>query len=165
MKLAERHRINPRKKKEEKEPENEEGSTKSSSVRLRRKGCSDEPAVHYISKSVYSDSSSPSNESAEEFLKRINDEFSLKVNNDADDILSEIFKRGWKVPHIELAIGRTYLIRFFRAVGGNRSRTIQKKDKSIKKLLLRALEHVLKEEEGRYNRRMGRASRHKKDIK
>ena len=67
MKLAERHRLNPRKKKEkskEKLP---------SSIRLRRKGGSDEPSVLYISKGVYVDSSSPSDESAEDFLKRIND--------------------------------------------------------------------------------------------
>ena len=162
MKLAERHRLNPRKKKE-KEKESEKG-TSPSSVKLRRKGSTENTAVLYLNKSVYADSASSSDESAESFLKRINDEYSLNMENDADLLLAEIFKRGWKVRHIELSIGRMYLIRFFRDVGGDKSRAIHKKDKSIKKLLLRALEHILQEESGRYSLRMRRQQRSRKDL-
>jgi len=158
LKLADRHRINPKKKKEEKE-ETPAVPEKLSSVKLRRKGDSCDPPVHYISKSVYSDVSTSSSESAEDFLSRINKSFSLKVKNDADAILSEIFKRGWKVSHIEPAIGRTFLIRFNRDVGGQKSRTVQKKDSSLKKLLLRALEYILREETDRYSSRMQRVGR------
>ena len=42
-------------------------------------------------------------------------------------MLGEIFKRGWKVRHIELSIGRTYLIKFFRDVGEDKSRIVQRK--------------------------------------
>jgi hypothetical protein len=160
LKLADRHRINPKKKKKE---DTSDGGISSvvppSSPKLRRKGCPDEPSVHYISKSVYSDDSSPHEESAEDFIGRINEFFSLKIKNDADSILEEIFKRGWKVSHIEPVIGRTFLIRFNRGVGGQKSRTIQKKDRSLKKLLLRALEYILREETGRYSSRMRRAGR------
>ena len=160
MKLAERHRLTPRKKKKEEDVTQEEvAETKPKSVKLRRKGSSSDPSVHYISKSVYSDRSTSSDESAEDFLKRINEEFSLKVVDDADEILGEIFKRGWKVPHIELSIGRLYLIRFFRDVGGNKSRPVQKKDKSLKKLLLKALDYILREENDRYKNRMDKARR------
>ncbi len=158
LKLADRHRINPKKKKREEE-EDTPSPSRPSSVKLRRKGGNCEPPVHYISKSVYADVSTPSDESAEDFLSRINESFSLKVKNDADAILSEIFKRGWKVSHIEPAIGRTFLIRFNRDVGGQKSRTVQKKDSSLKKLLLRALEYILREETDRYSSRMRRAGR------
>ena len=158
MKLAERHRLNPRKKKEKPKEE------RPSSVRLRRKGGSEEPSVLYISKGVYADSSSPSDESAEDFLKRINDKHSLRIVDDADAFLGEIFKRGWKVRHIELSIGRTYLIRFFRDIGEDKSRAVLKKDKSLKKLLLRALEHILEEERGRYHLRMKKVKRREKST-
>ena len=157
MKLAERHRLNPRKKKEPKKE-------RPSSIKLRRKGATEDPSVLYINKSVYSDSASPADESAEDFLKRINGKHSLKIIDDADAMLGEIFKRGWKVRHIELSIGRTYLIRFFRDIGEDKSRVTIKKDKSLKKLLLRAIEHILDEERGRYELRMKKANRRQKST-
>jgi hypothetical protein len=145
LRLAERHRLTPRKKKK-----------RPSSVKLRRKSDGGEPTVLYISKSTYSESSIPKNESSEEMLGRINESFSLKIKDDLDQILSEIFKRGWKVPFIELSSGRRHVIRFYREVGGVKSRPMSKKDESLKKVLLKALEHVLYHESNRYNDRMGK---------
>ena len=153
MRLAERHRINPRKKKEIKPKRNP-------SVKLRRKNEDSEPSVLYMNRSTFQEPSFNKDESYENMLERINSEYSLKVKSDPDSILSEIFKRGWKVPHIELSMGRTYVIRFFREVGGKKSRTIHKKDESLKKLLLKALEYILVQESNRYNKRMDSIRRH-----
>jgi hypothetical protein len=156
MRLAERHRLNPRKKKEE--PKKEEPK-KDPSVKLRRGGRDVGAPVVYINKGVYDAPSHAEEESSEDLLNRLNSSFGLKLEDDADKLLVEIFKRGWKVLGFDLASGRTYGIRFNRSVGEQKSRTFVKKAESLKKLLLLALEQVLNHEESRYKNRMDKIRR------
>ena len=149
MRLAERHRINPKKPKETKAP---------STVRIRKGGKEKALDVLYMNKGVYEGKSSQK-DSVEDLIEKLNSEFNLKLKNDADSILLEIFKRGWKVNSIELGAERTYRVRFHRDVGGEKSRGYVKKAESIKKLLLLTLEHILNHENGRYEQRMNRLRR------
>jgi hypothetical protein len=152
MRLAERHRINPRKKKEVKKE-------RDPSVKLRRKGAQKDCDVLYINKGIYDAPSPTKNESSTKLVERLNSSFGLKLEEDADKLLTEIFKRGWKVSGLDLVSDRTYGIRFHRSVGDDKSRTFVKKADSIKKLLLMALEHVLNHEDSRYNKRMSKLRR------
>ena len=153
MRLAARHRINP--KKETEEPII---PLKSSSV-IRRPKQERESSVLYINKGVYEAPSFNKKESFEELLSKLNSNFNLKLEDDADSLLLEIFRRGWKVNGLELGVGRTYGIRFHRDVGGEKSRTHTKKSESIKKLLLLTLEHILDQEDNRYKHRMDKLRR------
>ena len=150
MRLAERHRINPRKKKVLK---------KDPSVKLRRKSEDQNFDVLYINKGVYEAPSFPKKETSTQLLERINSSFGLKLEEDVDKLLTEVFKRGWKVSNLDLVADRTYGIRFHRSVGEDKSRTFVKKADSVKKLILLALEHVLSHEDNRYNKRMSKLRR------
>ena len=152
MRLAERHRLNPKKKKEAK---------RDPSVKLRRGGRDAEASVLYINKGIYNAPSPTKNESVSDLLNRLNSSFGLKLEDDADKLLVEIFKRGWKVSGLDLVSGRTYGIRFNRSVGEQKSRTFVKKAESLKKLLLLTLEDVLNHEENRYKKRMDKLRRGK----
>tara|TARA_Y100001973_G_C5159804_1_gene312887 strand:- start:74 stop:538 length:465 start_codon:yes stop_codon:yes gene_type:complete len=154
MRLAERHRLNPRKKKKEEKK-------RDPSVKLRRRGREIEAPVVYISKGIYDAPSPTKQESASDLLNRLNSVFGLKLEDDADKLLTEVFKRGWKVSGLDLVSDRTYGIRFHRSVGDDKSRTFVKKADSLKKLLLLALEHVLNHEENRYKKRMDKLRRGK----
>lgn len=145
MRLAERHRLNPRKEKKQK---------RDPSVKLRRKESGSECDVLYINKGIYDAPSSSKDETSAQSIERLNSSFGLKLEEDADKLLVEIFKRGWKVSGLDLVSGRTYSVRFRRDVGDDKSRTFVKKADSIKKLLLLVLEHVLDHENGRYKKRM-----------
>ena len=149
MRIAERHRLNPKKGKSSKLPSN---------VKIRKGGKKKELDVLYLNREVYE---APLNKAAnfEELLEKLNSEFNLNLKNDSDDLLLEIFKRGWKVTALDLNIGRTYVIRFNRNVGGEKSRTYTKKSNSIKHLILLALEHILNHENNRYEQRMGKFRR------
>jgi len=151
MRLADRHRINPRKQKPD--------PKKDPSVKLRRKSKDKEAPVVYLNKGVYEAPSYEKEESSSNLLSRINSSFGLKLEDDADKLLVEIFKRGWKVAGLDLVSGRTYGIRFNRSVGEKKSRTFVKKAESLKKLLLLTLEHVLNHEENRYKNRMDKIRR------
>ena len=106
MKIADRHRINPKKVKH---PKPDLGP---STVRLRRKSDSQDPRVLYMNKSAYG--SLATDEAVDGMLSRINEEFSVSVKDDVDSFLSNIFRRGWKVSHIDLSVGRIYSAKFFR---------------------------------------------------
>jgi hypothetical protein len=157
MRLAERHRINPRRKK--KEP----AKPKPSSV-IRRPRKEKEVGVIYMNKGVYDAPSFKEEESFDELLERVNSEFNLKLEDDADKLLLEIFRRGWKVNGLDLGSGRTYGIRFHRNVGGEKSRTYSKKSESIKKLLLISLEHILNQENNRYEHRMDKLRKRSRSL-
>ena len=110
-----------------------------------------------MNKSAYG--SLATDEAVDGMLSRINEEFSVSVKDDVDSFLSNIFRRGWKVSHIDLSVGRIYSAKFFREVGDQKSRMRQKKDKSLKRLLLKILEYVLEQERLRFKTRISKSER------
>jgi len=126
---------------------------------VRRRPKAERVDVVHLRKSAYEGISSKGKESVGAMILRLNDTFNLKLSDDADSLISEIFKRGWKVSTVELGRGKNHVIRFFRDVGDNRSRTFVEKSDSFKKLMLRALEVILSYEDSRHKNRIGRSRR------
>jgi len=126
---------------------------------IRRRPKKTGPDVLYMSKSTYkSEPAKPA--SSDELLDRLNEVFNLKLSNDVDNLISEIYKRGWKISTLELNKDSKYFIRFFREVGDTKSRIFTEKGDKVKKIVLLALEKILSQEKNRYENRM-RSSRKK----
>jgi hypothetical protein len=139
----------PKKKKEKKVDPN-----------IRRRPKKTGPDVLYMSKSTYKSEPAKPAFSSDELLASLNEMFNLKLSNDVDNLISEIYKRGWKISTLELNKDSKYLIRFFREVGDTKSRIFTEKGDKVKKIVLRALEKILSQEKNRYEIRM-RSSRKK----
>lgn len=123
----------------------------------RRRPSSSGPEVLYMNKGAYS--GNESSQKKEISVEELNNEFGLKLSEDIDELVGEIFKRGWKVSAIELNHGRQYIIRFLRDVGGTKSRTFIEKSNSLKNLLLQAMRVILSHETSRHKDRMRKSRR------
>ena len=138
-------------------PKKQEARKPDPSIRRRTKA--EGVDVVHLRKSAYEGTPNKGKESADAMILRLNSAFNLKLSDDVDSLISDIFKRGWKVSTVELGRGKNHVIRFFRDVGDNRSRTFVEKSDSFKKLMLMALEVILSYEDSRHKNRIGRSRR------
>jgi hypothetical protein len=125
----------------------------------RRRLSSSGPEVLYLNKGAYEGDKPASSEKNSVSVDQLNEEFGLKLADDVDALVSEVFKRGWKVSAIELNHGKQYIIRFLRDVGGNKSRTFIEKSDSLKKLMLKAMKVILTHEASRHKDRLRKSRR------
>tara|TARA_Y100001973_G_C5189734_1_gene330173 strand:+ start:587 stop:1036 length:450 start_codon:yes stop_codon:yes gene_type:complete len=121
---------------------------------VRKRSKNSGPDVLYMNKDTYRSSPPKKESSAKEFLDRLNETFNTKLTDDIDHLLSEVYKRGWKISTMEFGKGSKYVIRFHREVGDSRSRIFVEKGNTMKKVVLMALERVLAQEKGRYEKRI-----------
>ena len=149
MRLAPRHRLNPKKEKIKK---------RDPTVRKRKRIKNDTDVV-YLRRDTYEPPVNEKSESSSDLLDRLNSQHNMNLENDVDLIHDEILKRGWKISTLDVPVGGAFVIRFSRNVGGVKSRAVVKKSSSVKKLFLLALEHVLDSEGNRYESRMSKMNR------
>ena len=125
----------------------------------RRRPASPGPEVLYLNKGAYEGNNSEKATVDDVSVSHLNSEFGLKLSDDVDTLISEIFKRGWKISSIELHPGKKHIIRFLRNVGGTKSRMFIEKSNSLKGLMIKAMKVVLSHESSRHEDRIRKSRR------